>query len=86
MTKNFAGNHATAGIGIEVPAGSADPTIDPLITDAEGAAMLNCSKATWWRRVADGTIPPAIKIGGMSRWKRSDAVDVIERAAANRAV
>lgn len=45
---------------------------DPLIRDAEGAAMLGCSKATFWRRVADGTIPPAIKIGGTSRWRKSD--------------
>ncbi len=58
--------------------------IDPLITDAEGAALLGCSKATWWRRVADGTIPRPIKIGGMSRWKRSDVVSVIERAAEER--
>lgn len=30
---------------------------EPLIKDAEGAKMLGCSKATWWRRVADGTLP-----------------------------
>lgn len=57
---------------------------DPLIRDAEGASILGCSKATWWRRVADGTLPPPIKIGGMSRWKRSEVLSVIEEAAATR--
>ncbi len=52
---------------------------DPLIRDSEGAAIMSCSKATWWRRVADGTIPPAIKIGGMSRWRLSDIEAVIAR-------
>lgn len=58
--------------------------IDPLIRDAEGAAMMGCSKATFWRRVADGTIPPAIKIGGTSRWRQSDIEAVISKAAAQR--
>ncbi len=49
-----------------------------LIRDAEGAALLGCSKATFWRRVADGTLPPAIKIGGMSRWKLSEILQLIE--------
>lgn len=57
---------------------------DPLIRDSEGAAIMSCSKATWWRRVADGTIPPAIKIGGMSRWRLSDIEAVIAKAEAER--
>jgi predicted DNA-binding transcriptional regulator AlpA len=57
---------------------------DPLIRDAEGAAMLGCSKATFWRRVADGTIPPPIKIGGTSRWRKSDIEAVIAKAEAQR--
>jgi predicted DNA-binding transcriptional regulator AlpA len=52
--------------------------------DAEAAAMLRCSKATFWRRVADGTIPRPIKIGGMSRWLKSEILDVIQRAEARR--
>ena len=55
-----------------------------LIRDAEGAAMLGCSKATFWRLVAKGAIPPPIKIGGMSRWKLSDVQAFIEQAAQNR--
>ncbi len=57
---------------------------DPLIKDKEGAAIIDSSVATWWRRVADGTIPPPIKIGGMSRWRQSDAIAVIEKAEAAR--
>jgi len=59
-------------------------SIDPLIKDGEAAAMLGCSKATFWRRVADGTIPRPVKIGGMSRWPQSEIVTVIEQAIAQR--
>ena len=58
--------------------------IEPLIRDAEAAQILCCSKATFWRRVADGTIPRPVKIGGMSRWPRSEILAVIEKAKAQR--
>lgn len=57
---------------------------DPLIRDREGAELLACSVPTFWRRVADGTIPPALKIGGISRWPQSEIIAVIERAKAQR--
>ncbi|OWY13059.1 hypothetical protein B6V72_09640 [Thioclava sp. F34-6] len=57
---------------------------NPLIRDADAAYMLGCSKATFWRRVADGTVPPAIKIGGMSRWRFKDIEEVISKAAQSR--
>ena len=57
---------------------------NPLIRDADGAFMMGCSKATFWRRVADGTVPAAIKIGGTSRWRLSDIEAVIARAEAAR--
>lgn len=57
---------------------------DPLIRDGDAALMLGCSKATFWRRVADGTIPRPVKIGGMSRWPQSEILDVIETAKAER--
>jgi len=53
---------------------------DQLIRDTEGAELLGASVSTFWRRVSDGTIPRPIKIGGMSRWKRSEIQDVIDRA------
>ena len=45
--------------------------VDPLLRDEDLAEILNCSKSTVWRRVADGTISPPLKIGGMSRWPAS---------------
>lgn len=57
---------------------------DPLIRDKDGAAMIGASVSTWWRRVADGTIPPAIKIGGMSRWRQSEIEAVIAKAESQR--
>jgi predicted DNA-binding transcriptional regulator AlpA len=58
--------------------------IDPLIRDKEGAAMLGCSVPTFWRRVADRTIKPPVKIGGTSRWPQSEILAVIELAKAAR--
>lgn len=88
MNKDQANNHRAAGtevgIAIGMPVNGDSGGVDPLIRDAEGAALLGCSKATWWRRVADGTLPPAIKIGGMSRWKLSDVLEVIDRASEQR--
>lgn len=57
---------------------------DRLVRDFDAAQMLGCSKATFWRRVADGTIPRPLKIGGMSRWPISEIISVIEAAKANR--
>ncbi|WP_370301404.1 helix-turn-helix transcriptional regulator [Pseudooceanicola sp.] len=82
MTTNFAGSRAALALGARLDA--APVTTDPLIRDADGAFMMGCSKATFWRRVADGTVPPAIKIGGMSRWRLSDIEAVISKAEAER--
>jgi len=81
--KNGAAAKPNTGIGMPLNCGHT--TVNPLIRDAEGAVLLGCSKATWWRRVADGTLPPPIKIGGMSRWKLSDVLSTIERASEQRA-
>lgn len=58
--------------------------IDPLLTVREGAALLQVSIPTFWRRVADGTIPKPVKLGGLSRWPRSEVLAVIETAKAAR--
>ncbi len=47
--------------------------------------MLGCSRATFWRRVNDGTVSQPVRIGGMSRWPVSEIIAVIERAKAQRA-
>jgi predicted DNA-binding transcriptional regulator AlpA len=58
---------------------------EKLIRDTDAAQILGCSKATFWRRVADGTIPKPVKIGGMSRWPTSEIINVINQAKAQRA-
>lgn len=57
---------------------------DPLLTARESAAYLQVSIPTFWRRVADGTVPRPVKIGALSRWPRSEIVAVIENAKAQR--
>lgn len=57
---------------------------DQLIRDGEAAELFGFSKATFWRRVADGTIPKPVKICGTSRWPVSEIVAVIEAAKAQR--
>lgn len=58
---------------------------DPLLTAREGAAFLQISIPTFWRRVADGTVPKPVKIGALSRWPQSEVLAVIEQAKARRA-
>jgi predicted DNA-binding transcriptional regulator AlpA len=74
MQRNHAGNHATCGLAADV---SFDPAHERLITDVEAAAFLGCSRATWWRRVKDGTMPTPIRIGGMTRWRLSEIHQVV---------
>lgn len=57
---------------------------DPLLKDKEAAPLLGISIPTFWRRVADGTVPKPIKLGALSRWPRSEILAVIERAKAAR--
>lgn len=57
---------------------------DPLLTAREGASLLQISVPTFWRRVADGTVTRAVKLGGLSRWPRSEILEVIECAKAKR--
>ena len=58
--------------------------IDPLLNAKESAKILQISAPTFWRRVADGTIPQALKIGNLSRWPQSEIINVIEKAKAQR--
>jgi predicted DNA-binding transcriptional regulator AlpA len=59
--------------------------VDPLLTAREAAPLLGVSIPTFWRRVADGTIPKPIKLGALSRWPQSEILQVIETAKAARA-
>ena len=64
--------------------GAITNTTDPLLIAREGAAILQISVPTFWRRVADGTIPKPVKLGGLSRWPKSEILAVIETAKAAR--
>ena len=55
-----------------------------LLSDQSASALLGISRATWWRRVADGTFPAPVKIGNATRWRRDEIVAAVERAASRR--
>lgn len=57
---------------------------DPLLNVRESAALAGVSVPTWWRRVADETFPPPVKLGNLSRWPRSEILDALERLKAAR--
>jgi predicted DNA-binding transcriptional regulator AlpA len=55
-----------------------------LLTYREATALLNLSVPSFWRRVADGTIPKPIKIGHSSRWIQAELLAFVEAARAKR--
>jgi predicted DNA-binding transcriptional regulator AlpA len=55
-------------------------TVDPLLKAGEVAAMLNISIPSLYRRMADGTIPPPIKLGHLSRWSRREILGALAAA------
>ena len=56
-----------------------------LLTVQQVAKLLQVSPRSVWRLRSAGEIPEPVKIGGMSRWPRSEISAVIERAKAERA-
>jgi predicted DNA-binding transcriptional regulator AlpA len=54
--------------------------VDPLLKAREVAEMLSISVPSLYRRMADGTIPPPIKLGQLSRWSRSDILRAVDLA------
>lgn len=58
-----------------------EPVSDSLIRDRDVADMLGCAKSTVWRHAATGIIPKPVKIGGMSRWRKSGIVAMINEAS-----
>ena len=55
-----------------------------LISVRTVAQLIDGHPSSVWRRVADGTLPKPIKIGGMTRWSRAEIEAVIEAALAAR--
>ena len=66
------------------PVNPAITSPDPLLNYRESAALLNVSVQTFYRRVADGTIPRPIKLGHAVRWPQSELINTIERLKAAR--
>ena len=58
--------------------------VDPLFSIKETAEFLDCSESTVWRRIADGTLPDPLKIGGLRRLQYSELRSVIDKAKAAR--
>ena len=57
---------------------------DRLLTVKEVMALLGISKVTLYRRLADGTIPPGVRLGPRAvRWKESTIADLIEALPSN---
>ena len=56
-----------------------------LISDNAAAALLGISRATFWRRVSDGTFPRPVKIGGATRWRRAELLAAVDRLSADAA-
>ena len=57
---------------------------DILLTDREAAAELKCGLSTFRRWVAQGLVTKPLKLGGTSRWPRSEILAVIEAAKTRR--
>ena len=45
---------------------------DALLRDTDVAAIMGISRPSLWRWVSAGTVPAPIKIGGVTRWWRSE--------------
>jgi predicted DNA-binding transcriptional regulator AlpA len=55
-----------------------------LVSDHTGAALLGVSRATFWRRVGDGTLPKPVKLGGATRWRRDELLAAIDAVSKTR--
>ena len=57
---------------------------DTLLTVRECTKLLQMSIPTFYRRIADGTLPKPIKMGALSRWSQAEILTAIETAKAKR--
>jgi len=55
-----------------------------LLRAEQCADILSVSRATFFNYVNRDILPPPIKIGCLSRWRRSDLDDAVNEMAANR--
>lgn len=55
--------------------------IAPLLTATDTAEYLSIGVSTLWRYVKSSRVPPPIKVGAATRWRRSDLDAHIESLA-----
>lgn len=51
-----------------------------LLSDKSAATLLGISRATFWRRVTDKSLPQPLRLGGVTRWRREDLENAIHAA------
>lgn len=51
-----------------------------LVPAAEAAQLLSIGKSTFWRGVANGSLPKPVKIGGATRWRVADLMALAPQA------
>ncbi|MDE3239594.1 MAG: AlpA family phage regulatory protein [Paracoccaceae bacterium] len=54
-----------------------------LLNCRTAANILGISPASFYRRVADGTIPRPVKIGSLSRWPEQEILAIVNRNPSN---
>ena len=69
----------------DVDAKNRNMTKSLLVSDKEAAAWIGISRATFWRRVADGTLPKPIRICGATRWWRTELLEALAHLSDRRA-
>ena len=59
-------------------------TSDKLLTVDQVSEILGVSRVTFYRRLADGTIPPGVKLGPRAvRWRQSTIDDLMDALPTN---
>jgi predicted DNA-binding transcriptional regulator AlpA len=52
-----------------------------LVTAEEAARMLSMGRSTFWRNVSAGVFPQPVRIGGLTRWRVADLVQMVDAGA-----
>lgn len=58
--------------------------IDPWLTVSEAAALIGIGKSTFRRGVSQGRFPLPVKVGGLTRWPRSELIGALEELKSRR--
>jgi len=57
---------------------------DGLMSAPEVAMMFCVSRRTLWRMAGGGRLPKPVKVGGMTRWMRSEVLATLEKLRRSR--